>query len=57
MERNPVLSTGADGRLASPHPKRCSICEQWLAAGLFAGDVCQGCAERYDMCGVYFCLE
>jgi len=36
--------------------KPCPICSETKPCGLFAGDVCQDCADRYDAYGVYFCL-
>jgi hypothetical protein len=36
--------------------RRCSMCGYAVPEALFAGDVCQDCADHYDVCGVYFCL-
>ena len=36
--------------------KVCSICGEMAQPTQFAGDICQECADRYDLCGVYFCL-
>lgn len=32
------------------------MCREVLPRPMFAGDVCDACAERYDVYGVYFCL-
>ena len=36
--------------------KACPMCGEMIPRSLFVGDVCEGCAERYDAYGVYFCL-
>jgi hypothetical protein len=37
--------------------KACPVCGDAVPQALFAGDVCQQCADRYDLYGVYFCLD
>ena len=35
---------------------RCAMCDEELPVDCATGDVCPGCAKRYDECGVYLCL-
>jgi hypothetical protein len=36
--------------------KQCVICGEYLPEENFAGEICVGCADAYDLCGVYFIL-
>ena len=37
--------------------KKCGICGDCMSEEDMAGDICWACADRYDECGVLFCLE
>ena len=37
--------------------RTCAVCGEDMLDEQAEGDVCEACADKHQICGVYFCLD